>query len=92
MREEWLKGRAKTGYAFPNNMCLDCSFELALTSLDLNAHALELITFDNSDPLLIELNSATKFNNFHPRVCCSIPKNQGYLWHGPLIKHSNKPV
>jgi hypothetical protein len=50
-REEWLKGKTKMWYVFPDDMGLDSSVELALANLDLNEPVLELVTFDHGDPL-----------------------------------------
>jgi hypothetical protein len=36
---------------FPDDMCLDHNVVLALTNLDLNEQVLELISFDDGDPL-----------------------------------------
>ena len=49
-REEWLKGKTKMWDVF-DDMCLNNSVELALANLDLNELVLDLITFDDGDPL-----------------------------------------
>ena len=46
---EWLKGKTKMWYVFPDDMGLDNSVELALANLDLNALVLEPVTFDDGD-------------------------------------------
>jgi hypothetical protein len=50
-REEWLKGKTKMWDVFPHDMDFDSSVELALANLDLNEPMLELVTFDDGDPL-----------------------------------------
>ena len=50
-REEWLKGKIKMWYVFPNDMGLDSSGSLALANMDLNDPVLELVIFDDGDPL-----------------------------------------
>ena len=50
-REEWVKGKAKMWDLFLDDMGLDSSTELELANLDLNDLVLELVTFDDSDPL-----------------------------------------
>jgi hypothetical protein len=50
-RKEWLKGKTKMWDVFSNDMGLNNSVDLALTNLDLNELVLELVTFDNGDPL-----------------------------------------
>lgn len=50
-RTEWLKGKTKMWDVFPGNMSLDNSVELALANLDLNEPVLELVTFDDGEPL-----------------------------------------
>ena len=50
-REEWVKGKTKMWDVFPDDIGLDNSTELALSNLDLNDPVLELVMFDDSDPL-----------------------------------------
>jgi hypothetical protein len=50
-REEWLTGKTKMWDVFPNDMGFDNSVEFALVNLDLNEPMLELVTFDDGDPL-----------------------------------------
>jgi hypothetical protein len=50
-REEWVKGKTNMWDVFPDDMGLDNSVELALANLDLNDLVLELVTFDDGDPL-----------------------------------------
>ena len=48
-REDWLNGKTKMWDAFPDDMGLDNSVELALANLDLNEPLLEPVTFDDGD-------------------------------------------
>jgi hypothetical protein len=50
-REEWVKGRTKMWDVFLDDMGLDNSVELALANMDFNDLVLELVTFDDGDPL-----------------------------------------
>jgi hypothetical protein len=50
-REEYFKGKTKMWDVFPDDMGLNKSVELALANLDLNELVLELVTFDDGDPL-----------------------------------------
>ena len=50
-RDEWVKGKEKMWYVFPDDMGLDNSTKLAIANLDLNDPVLEPVTFDDIDPL-----------------------------------------
>jgi hypothetical protein len=50
-REEGLKGKTKMWDMFSDEMGLNNSVDLALANLDLNELMLELVTFDDGDPL-----------------------------------------
>jgi hypothetical protein len=51
MRDEWLKRKTKMWDVFLDVMGLDNSVGLALDNLGLNELMLELVTFDDNDPL-----------------------------------------
>ena len=59
-REEWLKGKTNMWNVFLDDMGLNNTVELALANLDLNELVLELVTFDDIDPL--EGSSSTSTN------------------------------
>jgi hypothetical protein len=68
-REEWLTGKTMMWDVFLDDMGLDNNVELALVNLDLNESVLELVTFDDGDPL--EGSSST------PQIALDIEEDGG---------------
>ena len=62
-REEWVKGKRKMWDAFPDDMGLDNSIELALANMDINDPVLEPVTFDDNDRM--EGSSSTAIDADH---------------------------